>query len=153
MKGKRTFIRPGKRVSSSSPHNQILLGGELIVDNRYQVNNMIGAGAYGVVWSAYDRLNNEEVAIKKIQTAFNRAIDAKRILREIKILSKSPNSTSLINTLSNVLSEFFDHENIIKLIDIVKPPHITDYQDVYIVTEKMEADLNRLIHSQQVLTD
>jgi serine/threonine protein kinase len=49
---------------------------------------MIGSGAYGVVWSAFDKVNKEEVAIKKIQTAFNRAIDAKRILREIKILSK-----------------------------------------------------------------
>jgi len=56
---------------------------------------MIGAGAYGVVWSAYDRLNKEEVAIKKIQTAFNRAIDAKRILREIKILSKFSDPTSI----------------------------------------------------------
>lgn len=51
---------------------------------------MVGSGAYGVVWSAYDKVNKEEVAIKKIQTAFNRAIDAKRILREIKILSKPP---------------------------------------------------------------
>ncbi len=39
------------------------------------------------------------------------------------------------------------------MIDIQKPPHMTDYQDVYIVTEKMEADLNRLIHSKQVLSD
>jgi mitogen-activated protein kinase 1/3 len=30
---------------------------------------------------------------------------------------------------------------------------MTDYQDVYIVTEKMEADLNRLIHSKQALSD
>lgn len=63
-------------------------GFEVIVDERYEVTHMIGSGAYGVVWSAFDKVNNEEVAIKKIQTAFNRAIDAKRILREIKILSK-----------------------------------------------------------------
>lgn len=60
----------------------------MIVDERYEVTHMIGSGAYGVVWSAFDKVNKEEVAIKKIQTAFNRAIDAKRILREIKILSK-----------------------------------------------------------------
>ncbi len=63
-------------------------GFEVIVDERYEVTHMIGSGAYGVVWSAFDKINKEEVAIKKIQTAFNRAIDAKRILREIKILSK-----------------------------------------------------------------
>jgi mitogen-activated protein kinase 1/3 len=62
-------------------------------------------------------------------------IDAKRILREIKIL------------------KFFEHENIVKLVDIQKPDHMTDYKDVYIVTEKMEADLGRLIHSKQPLSD
>ena len=51
---------------------------------------MIGAGAYGVVYSAFDTKTQEEVAIKKIQTAFGDVIDAKRILREIKILSKFP---------------------------------------------------------------
>lgn len=50
---------------------------------------MIGCGAYGVVFSALDTKTNEEVAIKKIQTAFGDVIDAKRILREIKILSKT----------------------------------------------------------------
>jgi len=49
---------------------------------------MIGCGAYGVVYSAFDSVTQSEVAIKKIQTAFADVIDAKRILREIKILSK-----------------------------------------------------------------
>ena len=49
--------------------------------------------------------------------------------------------------------EFFEHENIIRLIDIQKPPHETDYKDIYIVTEKMEADLNKLIVSKQALDD
>ena len=45
------------------------------------------------------------------------------------------------------IAEFFDHENIIKLVDIQRPDHPTEYTEVYIITEKMEADLNRLIHS------
>jgi serine/threonine protein kinase len=49
--------------------------------------------------------------------------------------------------------EFFDHENIVRLVDILKPPHETTYKDVYIVTEKMEADLNKLIISKQNLSD
>ena len=49
--------------------------------------------------------------------------------------------------------EFFEHENIVKLIDIQKPIDETEYKDVYIVTEKMEADLGRLIHSKQPLSD
>lgn len=46
-----------------------------------------------------------------------------------------------------ILAEFFDHENIVGLTDILKPPHETNYSDVFIVTERMEADLNRLIMS------
>lgn len=39
------------------------------------------------------------------------------------------------------------------LLDIQRPPAPTNYQDVYIVTELMEADLHKLIYSKQVLTD
>ena len=63
-------------------------GDEVIVDDRYEPTHMIGCGAYGVVYSAKDHKTGEEVAIKKIQTAFANVVDAKRILREIKILSK-----------------------------------------------------------------
>jgi len=38
--------------------------------------------------------------------------------------------------------EFFDHENIIELLDIQRPPAPTGYQDVYIITQLMEADLH-----------
>ncbi|RCV20604.1 hypothetical protein SETIT_4G069900v2 [Setaria italica] len=40
----------------------------------------IGKGAYGIVWTG------EQVAIKKIANAFDNKIDAKRTLREIKLL-------------------------------------------------------------------
>jgi serine/threonine protein kinase len=73
LKGKRCFDIQGTYVT---------------VDSRYDVQNMIGCGAYGVVYSAFDSVTQSEVAIKKIQTAFADVIDAKRILREIKILSK-----------------------------------------------------------------
>ena len=74
MKGKRSFI---------------ISGYEVVVDERYEVTHMIGAGAYGSVYAAKDHKTKEDVAIKKIQTAFDNVVDAKRILREIKILSKS----------------------------------------------------------------
>ena len=48
----------------------------------------MGYGAYGVVCSALDKQTGEKVAIKKIPKAFQDLIDAKRVLREIKILSK-----------------------------------------------------------------
>lgn len=74
-------------------------------------------------------------------------VDAKRVLREIKILSKVP-FWLIIPCL-----EFFDHENIVSLLDIQKPPQPTGYEDVYIITELMEADLHKLIYSKQRLTD
>ena len=38
--------------------------------------------------------------------------------------------------------EFFDHDNIIELIDVQKPSSATNYDDVYIITQLMEADLH-----------
>ena len=60
----------------------------MIVDERYEVTKKIGFGAYGMVFAAKDSVTKEEVAIKKIETAFSNLVDSKRVLREIKILSK-----------------------------------------------------------------
>ncbi len=61
--------------------------------------------------------------------AFEDLIDAKRIVREIKLL------------------KFFDHENIIGLVDVQKPPSKTGYEDIYIITDLMETDMHRVIYS------
>lgn len=69
------------------------------------------------------------MAIKKVPKAFEDLIDAKRIVREIKLL------------------KFFEHKNIINLIDVLKPPAPTGFEDIYIVTELMETDMHRVIYS------
>ena len=48
--------------------------------------------------------------------AFEDLIDAKRIVREIKLLSKYSVSHKLNQVF--VFAEFFDHENIIGLVDV-----------------------------------
>lgn len=73
-----------------------------------------------------------KVAIKKVPNAFEDLIDAKRILREIKLL------------------KYFDHENIISLLDVPRPETRVGYNDIYIVTDLMETDLHRVIYSKQV---
>ncbi|PRQ17603.1 putative mitogen-activated protein kinase CMGC-MAPK family [Rosa chinensis] len=95
----------------------------------------IGRGAYGIVCAAVNSDTHEEVAIKKIGNAFDNIIDAKRTLREIKLL------------------RHMNHENVIGLKDIVRPPKKDNFNDVYIVYELMDTDLHQIIRSDQQLTD
>uniref|UniRef100_A0A7N0TDA6 Mitogen-activated protein kinase n=1 Tax=Kalanchoe fedtschenkoi TaxID=63787 RepID=A0A7N0TDA6_KALFE len=95
----------------------------------------VGRGAYGIVCCAKNSETGEEVAIKKIGNAFDNRIDAKRTLREIKLL------------------RHMDHDNVIKIKDIIRPPEKENFNDVYIVYDLMDTDLHQIIHSNQPLTD
>jgi hypothetical protein len=46
--------------------------------------------------------------------------------------------------------EALDHENIIAIIDLLKPEAKTGFNDIYIITDLMETDLHRVIYSRQV---
>ena len=107
------------------------------IDVRYSNLRPIGGGSYGVVCAADDAATGRRVAIKKIANVFGDLVDAKRILREIKLLR-----------------HFGRHENIVQVKDLVTvPPNTIDFQDVYIVTNLMESDLDRIITSRQALTN
>lgn len=105
------------------------------VGEEYEVIETIGTGAYGVVSSAQRRDNGQKVAIKKIPNAFEVLTNAKRTLRELKIL------------------KHFKHDNIIAIKDILQPslPH-SAFHSVYVVLDLMESDLHQIIHSRQPLT-
>ncbi|XP_033974782.1 mitogen-activated protein kinase 7 [Trematomus bernacchii] len=105
------------------------------VGEEYDVIETIGTGAYGVVSSARRRDNGQQVAIKKISNAFEVLTNAKRTLRELKIL------------------KHFKHDNIIAIKDILQPnlPH-SAFKSVYVVLDLMESDLHQIIHSCQTLT-
>ncbi|CAN0314177.1 unnamed protein product, partial [Ectocarpus sp. 12 AP-2014] len=63
--------------------------------------------------------------------------DAKRILRELKLLR-----------------HFRPHENVVTILDImIHPENSLDFRDVYIVTNLMESDLQKIISSTQPLID
>jgi serine/threonine protein kinase len=67
------------------------------------------------------QVTGRKVAIKKVGDTFCDLVDAKRILREIKLLK-----------------HFIGHENIIQIYDIMTvPPDTVDFRDVYIVTNLM----------------
>ncbi len=52
-----------------------------------------------------------------------------------------------------LIQEFFKHQNIVGMLDLMKPEAKTGYEDIYIVTELMETDLHRVIYSRQDLSD
>ena len=66
-------------------------GNIFTVETRYELIDMIGSGAYGIVVAAKDHSDLDEngkpklVAIKKIIKAFEHRIFALRTLREMKI--------------------------------------------------------------------
>lgn len=52
------------------------------------------------------------------------------------------------------MRHFGQHENIVQIKDIITvPPNTIDFSDVYIVTNLMESDLDRIITSRQTLTN
>ena len=106
------------------------------IDKRYSYIRTVGSGAYGVVISSRDAVQKRDVAIKMIPRAFNDEIDAKRILREIKLL------------------KHFDHENVVNIVDMMQPQcsAVDDFNDVYIMIDLMETDLHRIIYSKQSLS-
>ncbi|GER42011.1 mitogen-activated protein kinase [Striga asiatica] len=91
----------------------------------------IGRGAYGIVCSVLNTETKEMVAIKKIANAFDNYMDAKRTLREIKLL------------------RHLDHENVY----VIPPPLRREFTDVYIATELMDTDLHQIIRSNQGLSE
>ncbi|KAK3602910.1 hypothetical protein CHS0354_039326 [Potamilus streckersoni] len=106
------------------------------VPKRYELMMPVGSGAYGQVCSAIDRKNNTKVAIKKLARPFQSAIHAKRTYRELRML------------------KHMNHENVIGLIDVFTPAeNFGDFQDVYLVTPLMGADLNNIIKTQKLSDD
>ncbi|KAJ3017575.1 UNVERIFIED_CONTAM: Mitogen-activated protein kinase, partial [Siphonaria sp. JEL0065] len=106
------------------------------ITKKYKFNREIGKGAYGVVWAATNLENGQEVAIKKVGARnFEEGILAKRALRELKLLR-----------------HLHGHDNITNFIDCDINGERT-FNELYLVEGLMEADLNQIIKSGQVLTD
>lgn len=99
------------------------------VDGRYGFEKSLGGGAYGVVCSAKDKRTGQRVAIKKIGGLFDDLTDAKRILREVRLLRS------------------MDHDNVLKIVDIDEPEDYVAFNDLYLVLELMDTDLNKLLRS------
>ena len=120
-------------------YNSILTNNEkFYLPPRYKIGEIIGNGAYGSVIYAYDLKNNINVAIKKLKPITD-IVDLKRVLREI------------------IIMKYMKHENIVSLYDVIfhvnVNPNIKKIGDCYLIMEKMDSDLQKIISSKQELTD
>lgn len=86
--------------------------------------------------SAVDTLTNTKVAIKKLNRPFQTATHAKRTFRELRLL------------------KHMSHENIIGLLDtFYHGSTLEEFQNIYLVTHLMGADLNNIIRTQRLTDD
>lgn len=120
------------------PHKKNPLENEFFTEygeaSRYQVQEIIGKGSYGIVGSAIDTHTGEKVAIKKINDVFEHVSDATRILREIKLL------------------RLLRHPDVVEIKHIMLPPSRREFKDIYVVFELMESDLHQVIKANDDLT-
>ncbi|GLU12925.1 hypothetical protein SLE2022_295800 [Rubroshorea leprosula] len=125
-------------VTVMDPHKKNALETEFFTEygeaSRYQVQEVVGKGSYGVVGSAIDTHTGERVAIKKINDVFEHVSDATRILREIKLL------------------RLLRHPDIVEIKHIMLPPSRREFRDIYVVFELMESDLHQVIKANDDLT-
>lgn len=110
-------------------------GCDFTVPGQYKIIRPVGKGAYGLVVSALDSIRSKYVAIKKIGDVFTNPLDARRTLREVRILKL-----------------LAGHSNISGLIDLFPPLAPPEhYTDVYMVYDLMDTDLHQIIRSSQQL--
>ncbi|EMD37500.1 hypothetical protein CERSUDRAFT_83240 [Gelatoporia subvermispora B] len=118
-------------------HSLPAFGDTFMVSSEYELSKELGQGAHGCVIAAKHRGSGETCAIKKLTNVNVKLIQAKRCLREIKLMR-----------------HFRNHQNIACLYDadIVFAPD-GSFDSVYLYLELMEADLHGIIRSGQSLTD
>lgn len=101
---------------------------------RFEFIRLRGKGSYGLVGEYKDTKTNKHVAIKRMNDVVDK-IDAKRLLRELRILRN------------------FKHENILNLNFVICNPN-KSFFDMYMVTDLWDIDLSKIIRkSRDELSD
>uniref|UniRef100_A0A0N5C8Q6 Mitogen-activated protein kinase n=1 Tax=Strongyloides papillosus TaxID=174720 RepID=A0A0N5C8Q6_STREA len=98
----------------------------LTIPKRYIFVKIIGSGAQGVVFSAFDLINFKEVVIKKLINPFSNEFNAKRAYRELCLLSG------------------IKHSMIIPMYSMFTPQETPEtLRDIYFVMEKMNGTIDK----------
>jgi len=131
---KRVQAQRGGKKSRKKKAAYRIKGEKFILYDYYAPTRILGSGAYASVCEALNKKTGKKVAIKKNKGVFQDLSDAKRILREIKLMAH------------------FDHEDIVRLLAVIPPDddEIETFEDVYLVQEKMEVNLAKVIKHQKL---
>ena len=127
--GKKNVVE-GKRIGSRKEWK--VLGSRFELPEKFEIIDPVGSGAYGVVVAAKDNEEESEnnlVAIKKIEKAFEHKVFTLRTLRELKIM------------------RLLNHENVLSIKCILQPDSLQEFNELYVVSDLMETDLAQIIKS------
>eukprot|EP00475_Leptophrys_vorax_P043781 TRINITY_DN8529_c0_g1_i1.p1 TRINITY_DN8529_c0_g1~~TRINITY_DN8529_c0_g1_i1.p1 ORF type:complete len:505 (-),score=108.83 TRINITY_DN8529_c0_g1_i1:62-1576(-) len=129
--------QPDKEEEEKQRNRYFVLGEEFVIDERYTLEKRLGEGSYGVVCSALDsKRNGQKVAIKKVIDVFFEHSRAKKVLREVKLLT--------------FLGK---HPCIMKTLDILNPLSKSDFESIYIITEYVKTDLSKIIRKEREIIE
>lgn len=133
---KKIGIIPTK-CSVEGKHSYQVRNVSFVIDKRYELIDVLGMGAYGLVVSAKDRETGEKVAIKRISDLFESVGDGKRILREIRLM------------------RFLKCEQILAITDMEVPEssELLDFNVIYLVSPMFDKDLERVLRAGVELKD
>ena len=127
--GKKNVVE-GKRIGSRKEWK--VLGSRFELPEKFEIIDPVGSGAYGVVVAAKDTQEESEnnlVAIKKIEKAFEHKVFTLRTLRELKIM------------------RLLNHENVLSIKCVLQPDSLQEFNELYVVSDLMETDLAQIIKS------
>lgn len=94
--------------------------------NSYEEIGIIGTGAYGMVFKAYDKNTNTYVALKKVKVPLTEDGVPMNTLREIALLKQL---------------DSHEHPNIVRLLDVCHGQKLVNELIMFLVFEHLEEDL------------
>lgn len=95
----------------------------------------MGSGAYGKVMSCLYEPLGKSFAVKRFESIFKDEQRGTRLLRELTILKK------------------IDHPCLNKLVTVFPPKNIETAKDAYLVINKCDMDLKKLLRSNKYLEE
>jgi len=102
-------------------------------NGKFKFKRTLGKGSYGYVCEARSVSNSDQkVAVKKVEKVFENRTEAKRMLRELRLLRMLKGCPEIVN-----------------LLDLLAPKDLQNFSSLMIVFEFVDTDLSRLFSSNQ----